>query len=107
MAVRESIGSTREFLNGPPRPHRGSQRLKWVKTGKAQCEQMFSAVHPTTDIAKILRLSVSCQEQTLPGQRTEHLQCDQLLIGPGLCHSRNKYPQLLPFCHGFRALLVP
>jgi hypothetical protein len=27
----------------------------WVKTGKAQCEQMFSAVHPTTDIAKILR----------------------------------------------------
>src|SRR6266478_4094258 len=26
-----------------------------VKTGKAQCEQMFSAVHPTTDIAKILR----------------------------------------------------
>jgi hypothetical protein len=29
--------------------------LRWVKTGKAQCEQMFSAVHPTTDIAKILR----------------------------------------------------
>src|SRR6266446_2018216 len=27
----------------------------WVKTGKAQSEQMFSAVHPTTDIAKILR----------------------------------------------------
>jgi hypothetical protein len=25
------------------------------KTGKAQCEQMFSAVHPITDIAKILR----------------------------------------------------
>jgi hypothetical protein len=23
--------------------------------GKAQCEHMFSAVHPTTDIAKILR----------------------------------------------------
>jgi len=30
-------------------------RLLWVKIGKAQCEQMFSAVHPTTDIAKILR----------------------------------------------------
>ena len=29
--------------------------LMGVKTGKAQCEQMFSAVHPTTDIAKILR----------------------------------------------------
>jgi hypothetical protein len=27
---------------------------RWVKTGKAQCEHMFSAVHPTTDIAKIL-----------------------------------------------------
>ena len=27
----------------------------WVKTGKAPCEQMFSAAHPTTDIAKILR----------------------------------------------------
>ncbi len=26
-----------------------------VKTGKARCEHMFSAVHPTTDIAKILR----------------------------------------------------
>jgi hypothetical protein len=26
-----------------------------VKIGKAQCEHMFSAVHPTTDIAKILR----------------------------------------------------
>ena|SRR6266404_3806172 len=26
-----------------------------VKTGKAQCEQMFSAVQPTTDIAKIRR----------------------------------------------------
>ena len=26
-----------------------------VKTGKAQCEHMFSAVHPITDIAKILR----------------------------------------------------
>ena len=25
------------------------------KTGKAQCEQMFSAVHPTTDIFKIGR----------------------------------------------------
>jgi hypothetical protein len=22
----------------------------WVKTGKAQCEHMFSVVHPTTDI---------------------------------------------------------
>ena len=29
--------------------------LSWVKTGKAPCEQMFSAAHPTTDIAKILR----------------------------------------------------
>ena len=27
----------------------------WVKLGKAPCEHMFSAVHPTTDIAKILR----------------------------------------------------
>ena len=27
----------------------------WVKIGKAPCEHMFSAVHPTTDIAKILR----------------------------------------------------
>ena len=26
-----------------------------VKLGKAPCEHMFSAVHPTTDIAKILR----------------------------------------------------
>ena len=34
-------------------PH--SSCLSWVKTGKAQREQMFSAVHPTTDIAKILR----------------------------------------------------
>jgi hypothetical protein len=25
----------------------------WVKTGKAQCEQMFSAVHPTTDIDRL------------------------------------------------------
>src|SRR5258705_2989210 len=24
----------------------------WVKTGKAPCEHMFSAVHPTTDIAQ-------------------------------------------------------
>jgi len=27
----------------------------WVKTGKAQREHIFSAVHPTTDIAKMLR----------------------------------------------------
>jgi hypothetical protein len=27
----------------------------WVKLGNARREQMFSAVHPTTDIAKILR----------------------------------------------------
>src|SRR6478672_7898966 len=27
----------------------------WVKIGKAPCEHIFSAVHPTTDIAKILR----------------------------------------------------
>ena len=24
----------------------------WVKLGNTQCEQMFSAVHPTTDIAQ-------------------------------------------------------
>src|SRR5258708_22156489 len=29
--------------------------LSWVKIRKPQCEHMFSAVHPTTDIAKILR----------------------------------------------------
>src|SRR5712671_1839823 len=34
---------------------RRSFHTAWVKTGKAQCEQMFSAVHPTTDIAKICR----------------------------------------------------
>jgi hypothetical protein len=27
----------------------------WVKTGNTRSEHMFSAVHPTTDIAKILR----------------------------------------------------
>src|SRR5260370_42179438 len=32
-----------------------TQCPRWVKTGKAPCEHMFSAVHPTTDIAKILR----------------------------------------------------
>ena len=37
------------FLTTTERPFRV------VKTGKAPCEQMFSAVHPTTDIAKILR----------------------------------------------------
>jgi hypothetical protein len=29
--------------------------LSWVKTGKARYEHMFSAVPPTTDIAKIFR----------------------------------------------------
>jgi hypothetical protein len=28
---------------------------KSVQTGNTPCEHMFSAVHPTTDIAKILR----------------------------------------------------
>ena len=41
-----------KFLMSAPKP---KQREVRVKTGKAPCEQMFSAVHPTTDIAKILR----------------------------------------------------
>jgi hypothetical protein len=36
-------------------PKAAAPHLDSTKTGKAQCEQMFSAVHPTTDIAKILR----------------------------------------------------
>ncbi len=41
---------------------RRSFHTAWVKTGKAQCEQMFSAVHPITDIAKMLRMSASRQK---------------------------------------------
>ena len=33
----------------------------WVKTGKAQCEQMFSAVHPITD-----SLGASQQVRSVP-----------------------------------------
>ena len=32
-----------------------SQFRCWVKTGKARSEQMLSAVHPITDVAKVLR----------------------------------------------------
>ena len=39
-----------QFLGEEKRFH-----TAWVKTGKAQCEHMFSAVHPRTDIAKIVR----------------------------------------------------
>jgi hypothetical protein len=39
-----------QFLGEKKRFH-----TAWVKTGKAQREQMFSAVHPITDIVKILR----------------------------------------------------
>ena len=39
-----------------------------LKTGKAQCEQMFSAVHPTTDIAKIFR-----HVRLVPTSRHRHL----------------------------------
>ncbi len=38
-------GRLRLTMRGPP----------WVQTGKARCEQMFSAVPPEADIAKILR----------------------------------------------------
>ena len=38
--------------------------IERVKTGKARLEQMFSAVHPTTDISRYFGMSVSCQKAT-------------------------------------------
>src|SRR6266436_1808744 len=49
------------------------QCRKRVKIGKAPCEHMFSAVHPTTDIAKMLRhvcfVPKAATRETLDAQR--------------------------------------
>ena len=45
----------------------------------------MSGLPTITTGQRTFRIGSFGQEQTLP----EHLQCDQLLIGPGLCHSRN------------------
>jgi hypothetical protein len=47
LLVSKSTKSRWNFYKKIPR---GSFHTAWVKSGKPQCEHMFSVVHPTTDI---------------------------------------------------------
>ena len=52
-------------INDPSLPeHLIGRGPVWVKRRNTRCEQMFSAVHPTTDIAQQVGMSVRCQKPT-------------------------------------------
>ncbi len=54
LLVSKSTKSRWNFYKKIPR---GSFHTAWVKTGKAQCEYMFSALLPKPDIARQRRLT--------------------------------------------------
>ena len=54
-APRALSGPTRTSCLPTTLCRRTNATSAWVKTGKAQYEQMFSALHPTTDITKLER----------------------------------------------------
>jgi hypothetical protein len=96
-----AVISTQEFTSGDRCDAARIALIEYAKARSADetlrpmCLQK-RAVAVVRTSSRPVGMSQTCQEQTLPEQRTEHLQCDQLLIGPGLCHSRNTN---IPSCY--------